>query len=164
MAASEKEFIALVNQHQGILHKVARLYGDNPEERRDLLQEMMLQAWRSYANFRAEAAFGTWLYRIALNTAISHLKKESRRPDRIFLDTMPQVVDDTDPQEQEQLQALYTAIKQLSGIEKALVALYLEAQPYQAIAEILGITPNNVAVKMARVKEKLTLIIKQQQL
>jgi RNA polymerase sigma-70 factor (ECF subfamily) len=131
------------------------------EDRRDLVQEMMLQAWQSYKNFRAEAAFSTWLYRIALNTAISYLKKETRRPDRFATDFMPAIADHTDNETEEQLRVLYAAIKQLNDIEKALIALYFEKLPHQTIAEVLGISANHVAVKLARVKEKLALIIKQ---
>ncbi len=161
LAPLEKEFVALIDTHQRILHKVANLYCDTREERRDLIQEMILQAWRSYSNYRAEAAFSTWLYRVALNTAISHLKKETCRPDRYTNDTLPTIADFKDTEADEQLNMLYAAIKQLNDMEKALVALYLDEQPYQTIAEILGISANNVGVKMSRVKEKLSLIIKQ---
>ncbi len=159
MATSEKEFVALIETHQRILHKVANLYCDTREARRDLVQEMMLQAWRSYGNFRAASEFSTWLYRVALNTAISNLKKESRRPDRYTTDELPVVADA--PDNDERLGLLNNAIKQLNNVEKALIALYLDELPYQEIAEILGISANNVAVKMSRVKEKLSTIIKQ---
>ena len=161
MAPNEKEFVTLIDTHQRILHKVANLYCDTPEARRDLVQEMMLQAWRSYGNYRAEAAFGTWLYRLALNTAITSIKNESRRPDKYSMDHLPVRVDEVDTDKEERLKLLNKAIKQLNDVEKALIALYLDELPYQDIAEILGISANNVGVKMSRVKEKLSLIIKQ---
>lgn len=161
MTDLQREFVTLIENHQGILHKVANLYCDTPEARRDLIQEMMLQAWRSYGSYRAEAAFGTWLYRLALNTAITSLKNESRRPDRHAISQLPAIADEVDTEKEERLKLLNKAIKQLNDVEKALIALYLDELPYQDIAEILGISPNYVAVKISRVKEKLSLIIEQ---
>ncbi|MES2003409.1 MAG: RNA polymerase sigma factor [Bacteroidota bacterium] len=153
--ASEKEFITLLNQHQKIVYKVCNLYMDSHADREDLFQEITLQAWKAYGNFRGDAKFSTWLYRVALNTAITFFRKEKRKPDIYSTDTIPdQTEDGYDPTE-EQLKAMYTAIGLLSKIDKAVVMLYLEDYSYQEIGEMMGITANNVAVKMNRIKAKL---------
>ena len=151
----EKEFIHLLNQHQKIVYKVCNLYMDLHSDREDLFQEITLQAWKAYGNFRGDAKFSTWLYRVALNTAITFFRKDKKKPDIYSTDSMPEKVEEnTDPVE-EQVKAMYAAIGELSKIDKALVMLYLEDYSYQEIGEMMGITANNVAVKMNRIKLKL---------
>ncbi len=153
--ASSSEFITLLNQHQRIVYKVCNLYMDLQEDREDLFQEITLQAWKAYANFRGDAKFSTWLYRVALNTAITFFRKEKRMPDIYTTDIIPdQQIEQPDTTE-EKLKAMYAAIGQLSKIDKALVMLYLEDYSYIEIGEMMGITANNVAVKMNRIKTKL---------
>ena len=149
-----KEFIALLNKHQNIIHKVCSLYMNNVSEREDLFQEITLQAWNAFKTFRGEAKFSTWLYRVALNTAISFFRKEKRNPGFQPTTDLPEYADETTDIE-EQMQAMYKCIAQLSKIDQALVMLYLEDYSYDEIGNILGISPNNVAVKMNRVKTKL---------
>jgi RNA polymerase sigma factor (sigma-70 family) len=152
---SEKEFISLLNQHQKIIYKVCNLYMDRHSEREDLFQEITLQAWKAYGNFRGDAKFSTWLYRVALNTAITFFRKEKTKPAIFSTDTLPdQMEESVDPVE-EQVRAMYAAIGDLSKIDKAIVMLYLEDYNYIDIGEMMGITANNVAVKMNRIKSKL---------
>jgi RNA polymerase sigma-70 factor, ECF subfamily len=151
---AEKEFIALLNRHQNIIHKVCNVYMPTERDRQDLFQEITLQAWKAYANFRGESQFSTWLYRVALNTAISFYRKEKKQLVTHFTDTLPETTEEYNPVE-EQVQAMYKAIAGLSRIDKALVMLYLEDYSYKEIGEVLGITANNVAVKMNRIKTKL---------
>ena len=151
----EKEFIHLLNQHQKIIYKVCNLYMDLHSDREDLFQEITLQAWKAYGNFRGDAKFSTWLYRVALNTAITFFRKDKKKPDIYSTDIIPEKVEEsTDPLE-EQVKAMYAAIGELSKIDKALVMLYLEDYSYQEIGEMMGITANNVAVKMNRIKVRL---------
>jgi len=152
---SEKEFITLLNQHQKIIHKVCNLYMDRYSDREDLFQEITLQAWKAYGSFRGDARFSTWLYRVALNTAITFFRKEKRRPGLQLTDSLPEQADDTHDPVEEQLKAMYAAIGELSRIDKALIMLYLEDYSYNEIGEMMGITANNVAVKMNRIKTKL---------
>ena len=154
--SKEKEFISLLNEHQRIIHKVCNLYMDAHADREDLFQEITLQAWKAYGNFRGDAKFSTWLYRVALNTAITFFRKEKRQPDIFSTETVPDfnVNDAYDPIE-EQVKAMYAAIGELSKIDKAIVMLYLEDYSYNDIGEMMGITANNVAVKMNRIKTKL---------
>ena len=156
-ADQKAAFLDMVTQHQGIIHKVCRTYCDGQEERRDLFQEVVLQLWRSYGKFRGESKPTTWMYRIALNTAISGFRKKTRRPQYTG---MPDYVMDIpapegDPDYHEKRSLLYQAIGQLSEVEKAVVMLYLEEKSYEEIASIMGITVNYVGVKLNRIKNKL---------
>ena len=153
--ASEKEFISLLNQHQKIIYKVCNLYMDMHSEREDLFQEITLQAWKAYKNFRGDAKFSTWLYRVALNTAITYFRKEKRKPDIYSTDMVPDLAEENSDPVEEQVKAMYAAIGNLSKIDKAIVMLYLEDYSYIEIGDMMGITANNVAVKMNRIKTKL---------
>ena|SRR5215471_3622113 len=152
--AEVNEFIELLKQNQNIIHKVCNLYMDNAADREDLFQEITLQAWNGFKNFRSESKFSTWLYRVALNTAISFFRKEKNKSLFQFTDRLPEREDETVNSE-EKVKALYLAIGSLGKIDKALIMLYLEDYSYEEIGSILGITANNVAVKMNRVKTKL---------
>jgi RNA polymerase sigma factor (sigma-70 family) len=153
--ASEKEFISLLNAHQKIIYKVCNLYMDKHADREDLFQEITLQAWKAYVNFRGDAKFSTWLYRVALNTAITFFRKEKRAPAIYTTDVLPDQNEDAYDPIEEKVKAMYAAIGNLSKIDKAIVMLYLEDYSYIEIGEMMGITANNVAVKMNRIKIKL---------
>ncbi|MCX6208119.1 MAG: RNA polymerase sigma factor [Bacteroidetes bacterium] len=150
----QQEFTSLITKHQKIIYKVCNLYVEDKTDRQDLFQEICLQAWKSYHLFRGDAQFSTWLYRIALNTAITFFKKEKKQVQAIYNEVLPELRNVEDERE-EQFKAMYTAIGNLNKIDKALVMLYLEDYSYIEISETLGITPNNVAVKMNRLKLKL---------
>ena len=139
------------------------MYGATEPDRQDLFQEMVIQLWRSYPTFRGDARFSTWLYRIALNTAISDLRKQRRRPASIDPDLLPNQLHDIQysSEKEEQLQQLYSAIDRLTELEKALTMLYLEDKSYQEMEEILGISQNNLRVKMNRIKDKLRKMTKE---
>jgi RNA polymerase sigma factor (sigma-70 family) len=153
----EKEFIEIVQKNQGIVHKVCNIYCDEQEDRNDLFQEIVAQLWKSFPSFRKESKFSTWMYRVALNTAITSFKKTKRRPDknRLISDNF-QIEDESyDMQTEENIKDLHKAVAQLTGVEKSIVLLYLENKKYEEIAEITGITQNYVRVKMNRIKKKL---------
>lgn len=151
---TEKEFIELIKLHQNIIHKVASVYMQDVTDKEDLFQEVTLQAWKAYPKFRGEAKFSTWLYRIALNTAITFYRKEKKQVPTYHTEVIPEKVE-TENTIEEQVKAMYKAIGDLSKIDKALVMLYLEDYNYNEIGEMLGISTNNVAVKMNRLKIKL---------
>ena len=123
-------------------------------DREDLFQEILLNAWKGIHNFKGDARFSTWLYRVALNTAITFYRKEQRQVETTPWPSTLSLPDDTNDYKQE-LDALYQAIAELSPVDKALVMLYLEDYSYAEIGDIMGITANNVAVKMNRIKTKL---------
>jgi RNA polymerase sigma-70 factor (ECF subfamily) len=153
----EKEFIQIIQKNQGIIHKVCNIYCDNQDDRNDLLQEIVAQLWKSYPSFRQESKFSTWMYRVALNTAITSFKKTKRRPDQHGLTYENFQIEDEgyDTQTEENIKLLHKAVAQLTGVEKSIILLYLENKKYEEIAEITGITQNYVRVKMNRVKKKL---------
>lgn len=124
-----------------------------------MFQEIVLQLWKSFPTFRGESKLSTWMYRIALNTAISGFRK--KRITTTELSSISyQLQDIATPLQEEEMKALYAAIEKLTDVEKSIILLYLEDKPYDEIADITGITANYVAVKMNRIKEKLRKLIK----
>ena len=154
---SETEFIALLDEHQNIIHKICRLYTNNEVEHEDLFQEISIQLWRSYKRFEGKSKFSTWMYRVGLNTAITLYRKEKKRLNTQPLNEQFTAIaqEEYNTQEDEQLAWLYQKIKDFSEIDKALVLLYLEDKRYDEIAETLGISAGNARVKMNRIKERL---------
>lgn len=157
----EREFIQLIQQHSGIIHKVCSLYVEGKENRDDLFQEITLQAWKSYPRFQGNSLFSTWLYRVALNTAITYFKQQKRNPTHHAAEEFPELLDNDTNIREEQFEMMYRAIAQLTEVDKALVLLYLEDFPYDEIAAMMGITANHVAVKMNRIKSKLQMLTRQ---
>jgi RNA polymerase sigma-70 factor (ECF subfamily) len=159
----EKEFLDMINNHKGIIYKVCHLYGKEKNYKEDLFQEIVLQLWRSFPSFRKESLLTTWMYRVALNTAISQFRKDVKEPERQSLSKAEfQIPEIAFPQDENSQTALLNqAIQQLTRIEKALVMLYLEEKSYREISDIMGITQSNVGVKLNRIKIKLEKIIKE---
>ena len=153
----EKEFLQIIQRNQGIIHKVCSIYCDLDEDRNDLFQEIVAQLWKSYPSFRNDSKFSTWMYRVALNTAITSFKKSKRRPDQSSLtyDNFQIAEERYDLETEENIKQLHRAVSQLTGVEKSIVLLFLENKKYEEIAEITGITQNYVRVKMNRIKKKL---------
>ena len=153
----EKEFLQIIKKNQGIIHKVCNIYCDDQDDRDDLFQEIVAQLWKSFSSFREESKFTTWMYRVALNTAITAFKKTKRRPDqnRLTYENFQVKDENYDTETEEQIKNLHRAVAQLTGVEKSIVLLFLENKKYEEIAEITGITQNYVRVKMNRIKKKL---------
>lgn len=163
MTEDEKKFVNLINEHQGLIHKVCIMYEHDIDLRDDLFQEIVLQLWKSFNSFRGEAKFTTWMYRIALNTAISGFRKESRKVKTEDLREKHFNISDhihRDEREDDFLK-LQWAIRQLSEIERAMIMMALEEIPYEEIAETIGITQNNVRVRMNRIREKIKKLMLQ---
>lgn len=156
-SAKKIEFTQLIQQNQGIVHKVCRIYTDDPMAHDDLFQEIVLQLWKSYDSFKGDSKFSTWMYRVGINTAITLYRKRSRKPghDRLDLHHFHIKSDEKDDALDYQIKMLKKAINQLNDIERALVLLYLDELPYKDIAETMGISEVNARVKMNRVKKKL---------
>jgi RNA polymerase sigma factor (sigma-70 family) len=158
----EKEFLDKVEKHKGIIHKVSKIYMDNAEDREDLFQEIILQLWKAYGTFKGESQFSTWMYRVALNTALIYFKKEKKKPDKQRLEPAMDIKDENQGNEKEsQLDYFYEAVQQLNSVEKALIFLFLEGQSHKEIGKNLGITEVNARVKLNRTKDKLQQLIKQ---
>ena len=157
----EREFLQIITENQGIIHKVCSIYCDLEEDRRDLFQEILAQLWKSFPSFRNESKFSTWMYRVALNTAITSFKKDKRQPDKsgVSFENLQLVAEAYDSSTEDQIKMLNKAVSQLTGIEKSIILLFLEDKKYEEIAEITGITQNYVRVKMNRIKKKLKLLM-----
>jgi RNA polymerase sigma-70 factor (ECF subfamily) len=150
--------LQLIRENRGILYKISNSYCRNASDREDLIQEMIYQILRSEHRFDDNQKFQTWMYRIALNVAISFYRKASRSGIRIDLGAdFQEPADRSDGSEalEERIELLQRFISELGELDKALMILYLEERPYREIAEILGITESNVATKLSRIKGRL---------
>ena len=157
----ETKFLSDFEQNQNIAHKICRLYTTNQDAHKDLFQEITIQLWKNYSKFRGDSKFSTWMYRVALNTAISLYRKSTRKVKTQDISEVEFKISSTnyDDTEERQLSALYKAVHKLNDIDKALIFLYLEDKPYKEISETLGISSVNARVKMNRAKEKLKNIL-----
>jgi RNA polymerase sigma-70 factor, ECF subfamily len=160
----EKKFITLINEHQGLIHKICFMYEQDQDCRNDLFQEIVLQLWKSFPTFRGEAKITTWMYRIALNTAISGYRKQKRHIKTENLQDLHFNISEnfSGAEMEEDFQRLQSAIRHLSEIERAMIMMALEEVPYDEIAQTIGITQNNVRVRMNRIREKLRKILSHQ--
>jgi len=147
-----------MDEHQGIVHHISAMYANSLEERDDLSQEIILQLWRSFRSFQNQSKFSTWLYRVALNTAISYLRK-SKKFQWTTLDKADGIAIDPIDNLDEDIRYLYQTINKLSKVDRAITMLYLEEYSYEEMAEILGISPVNVGVRINRIKKRLKKIM-----
>lgn len=161
-------FITVIQTNKGIIYKIASSYSNNSDDRKDLVQEIIVQLWKSFENYNDQYRYSTWIYRIALNVAISFYRKENRRrkvsnplSESILNFAETNVTGETD----ENIGFLQQFISELKEIDKALMLLYLEEKSHKEIAEIIGITETNVATKIGRIKaglkQQFSLIKKQ---
>lgn len=155
MSQKEQDFSKLVKENQGLIIKVARMYTNTPDDQQDLFQEIVLQLWRSYDTFKGNSKISTWMYRVALNTAITLFRKTTRTVKTDELADFHQPIDDENDENQQQIALLYKVIKMLGDIDRAIVMMYLDDVPYKDIAENIGITEVNARVKMNRLKKTL---------
>src|SRR5687768_1673256 len=135
------------------------MYEHDHDARNDLFQEIVLQLWKSFSSFRGEAKITTWMYRIALNTAISGFRKDTRKVKTEDLNDAHFNISERPDDREENFQKLQWAIRQLSEIDRAMIMMALEEVPYEEIAETVGISQNNVRVRMNRIREKLRKMI-----
>ncbi|UHO39092.1 sigma-70 family RNA polymerase sigma factor [Chryseobacterium capnotolerans] len=153
----EKIFIEFFKPNQKLIHKICRIYTDNAEDHEDLFQEITIQLWKSFSTFKGDSKFSTWMYRVALNTAITLFRKPKKQNSQaVDVDVSSLRIEyETYEDDEHKLQKMYKAIYELSDVEKALIMMYLEDKPYKEIGEILGITEGNARVKMNRAKNNL---------
>jgi RNA polymerase sigma-70 factor (ECF subfamily) len=150
-------FHQLIEQHKGILFKIAKTYCKNEEDRQDLLQEMMIQVWKSLPKYSNTFAITTWLYRVCLNVAISFYRKSATRQhlNITLVEKLTSISEEESKEKQEQLSLLEKFIFELNDLDKALMLLYLEDKSHAEISEIMGLSVSNVGTKLGRIKEKL---------
>ncbi|MDR3340633.1 MAG: sigma-70 family RNA polymerase sigma factor [Candidatus Symbiothrix sp.] len=156
----ETDFIRMIQENERIIYKVCSFYVSESFRMEDLYQETVLNLWRSYPKFRNESSYSTWIYRIALNSCISDLRKESRHHQNVPLSWSENIVFEPDNMEDD-IRELYTLIRQLKTLERAIILLWLEEKSYQEIADITGLSLSNVATKLKRIKEKLKTMLNQ---
>ena len=157
----EHSFVIQLEENQNIVHKICRLYTSDTDSHNDLFQEITIQLWKAYPKFRGDSKFSTWMYRVALNTAITLYRKSKRKVVTQDFESVSfkMTSDDYDDTTEQHLKMMYSAVKKLNDIEKALVFLYLEDKSYREISETLGISEVNARVKMNRTKDKLRKIL-----
>ncbi len=152
-----QKFHQVIEQHKGILFKVARTYCRNDDDRQDLLQEMMIQIWKSLHRYNNNFAITTWLYRVSLNVAISFYRKNAHRQKSSIqlIDEHLPIQDEINSEKQEYLNLLEKFISELNDLDKAIMLLYLEEKSHAEISEIMGVSVTNVGTKLGRIKDKL---------
>ena len=151
----EKEFLDMIEAQKRTIYKVCYMYANDQDDLNDLFQETVLNLWKGFPNYRGDSKLTTWVYRIAMNTCITYLRHESHRPQTVPMtaNVASQMAADEDTEAR--LQELYRLINRLGKLERALILLWLEERSYQEMADILGLSKANVAVKLNRIKEKL---------
>ena len=159
---NQEQFVQFINENEGILFKVSTLYTNSNADVQDLRQEMIYQLWRSFDSFKGNSKRSTWMYRVALNTAMVYLKKKKRVVTTSGIEINERLLqrkDIVDNEEEEQIRKLYDTIKKLSDIERGIIMLYLEGKSHEEIAEIIGFTTTNVGTRIGRIKKKLKKLI-----
>ncbi|WP_433896545.1 RNA polymerase sigma factor [Sphingobacterium mizutaii] len=151
------QFLAVVQANKGIIYKVANSYCKDAEDRKDLVQEIIVQLWKSFDNYNERFAYSTWIYKIALNVSISSFRRESRRKEvnGPITDSILFFEDQSEDGREEEISLLQKFIQELRELERALMLLYLDEKSYKEIAEIVGISETNVATKISRIKKVL---------
>lgn len=151
-------FIAIIDTHKKLIYKICYTYCSNRESRKDLQQEILLQLWTSFSKYDGRVKISTWMYRVALNTAISFYrrgKKHAQRHVGISEEVIWLSSEESHIEQDEDVRMLFAFIEKLNEVDKAVILLYMEGQKYREIAEVLGISETNVASKISRIKKLL---------
>jgi RNA polymerase sigma factor (sigma-70 family) len=158
----EKDFLKLVQENQGILLKISAIYSASMDDRKDLIQEMLLQLWKSYPSYdnSRQVKFSTWLYRVALNTALNYTRKQNHISSSVDNATLQIAAIEPDIEKKENKNKLYKCIQQLPEIDKALILLHLEGYSYAEINQVTGLTETNIGVKLTRIKKRIEILFK----
>ncbi|MEL6257201.1 MAG: sigma-70 family RNA polymerase sigma factor [Bacteroidota bacterium] len=152
----ERKFVQIIRENEGLIYKVSSIYAQAREDRLDLYQEIVLQLWKAWKKYRGEAKVSTWMYRVAMNTGITYIRKQKRRARQVELDNqLLNRAENLDPALEERMNLLYRHIESLGKLDKGLILLYLEDRNYEEIAEITGLSKSNVGTRLSRIKQKL---------
>ena len=153
---NKDEFVGIIQENEGLIVKVASVYTNSKEDSQDLRQEIIYQLWKSFPSFRKEAKLTTWMYRIALNTGITHINRQKRKGNHEPInEALLHKTESHDTLKEEQLEILYTHIRKLSPVEKGIILLYLEGKSYEEMAAITGFTTTNIGTRLGRIKQKI---------
>jgi RNA polymerase sigma-70 factor (ECF subfamily) len=152
----KERFTQAIKKNEALIYKVTLLYTNSLQDREDLYQEIVLQLWKSFDSFNEYSKLSTWMYRVALNTAIYHLKKSKRKVGTTSIEPIVErIADYKDNSEEERIKLLHDHVQKLNLLEKGIILLYLEGKNHEEIAEIIGITTSNVGTMISRIKKKL---------
>lgn len=152
----QQVFIKLIREHEGIIYKISRIYFEQEEDQKDLYQEIVFQLWKSYESFNSKSKWSTWMYRVALNTAISFLNKQKTGIRKVPSDHLDNFkMDPFDPVMEQRVDWLYKTIQELTVVEKGIILLYLEGKNHEEISNITGFSISNVGTRISRIKQKL---------
>jgi len=152
----EESFTRIIKDNEGVIFKITTIYTDNRQDQKDLYQEIVYQLWKSFDSFRNESKISTWMYRIALNTAIGQLKKSKKHSNKTGIDQVVlQQTENYDTEFENRLKMVYEQIHQLNILDKGLILLLLEGKKYEEISEITGLSETNVGTRISRIKQKL---------
>lgn len=152
----KSEFLTIIKEYEKIIFKVTLLYTSDHEDQKDLFQEIVFQLWKSFHRFRGDSKISTWIYRVALNTAITHVKRSKHRTESLSTEEFAlAVIDPSDEGQQERIRQLYLQIEYLNKIDKGIILLYLEGNSHEEIARITGFTKSNVGTRLGRIKQRL---------
>lgn len=165
-AVLKNDFQHIIDQHYGILYKIGRAYTQDQADFEDLYQEMLIQLWQSFSRFQGNAKLSTFIYRVALNTALTHQRKAKRRVDQAGLEEQLYRLPDNSAgeteemkQQEQRINMLYDSINELKKEDRAIILLHLEGNSYEEMADVLGITVNNIGVRLLRVKKRLQKLL-----
>jgi RNA polymerase sigma-70 factor (ECF subfamily) len=157
---SETQFLEQIKQNQCIIYKLVALYANDTEEKKDLYQEVLLQAWKSYTSFRNDSKFSTWLYRICLNTILTLQRKQNKVDYKDSLEQIAPSIENKAIENEDKIR-LRQAIRKLSETDRAIISMNLDGYENAEIADVLGVSNNHIAVKLHRIKQQLGNFLKQ---
>ncbi len=150
------DFLETIKENEGVIFKLVRIYADQYDDQKDLYQEIVYQLWKSFPSFQGNSKISTWMYKVALNTALAHINFKKKHSKTISIqDIRLQFEEKNDTELEEKITEMYQHIKQLNEIDKAIVFLFLEGKSYEEIADILGFTVTNIGTRLNRIKLKL---------
>lgn len=154
-------FLKQISENVSIIHKVCNVYCNNSDEKKDMMQEITLQLWKSFPSFKEQSLFSTWMYRVAFNTAVTNIRKSKRHPFQEAIAEKQYLIEEKEdiPHLDEEINQLYKAIGRLNDIEKGIILLYLEKKSYAVIGEVMGLSEKNISVRIVRIKAKLKKLL-----
>lgn len=151
----ETWFAKILAEYSPVISSICFSYATDNEDLKDLRQDILLNIWKGLHSFRGDCGLSTWIYRVALNTCVSTVRKRSKRPATIPLEGLTEIASDTESGLKERTETLHSIIARLSPLDKAVITMWLDDRKYEEIAEVTGISRNNVAVRINRIKQKL---------
>lgn len=150
------DFLKTIKEHKGMIYKLVNIYAEKNNDQQDLYQEIVYQLWKSFKTFKGNSKISTWIYRIALNTSLAHIKLKKKYIGNVSIENLEiQIEDKTDANIESKILKMYQQIRTLNEMDKAIIFLFLEGKNYEEIAAITGFTVTNVGTRLNRIKQNL---------